>query len=444
MTAADESDLTTATAPAAASKERPGALWRHRVYRRYLGAEAVSLSGSAVSGLALPALAVVELHASSGQVALLAFLGQLPNFVIALPSGALADRYAKRPMMIAGDLVSAAVLASIPLVALLGTLTVVQLYAVAVLLGTAKVVHDAAAVSYLPAVVEPALLQGANSRLSAVFSLADSAGSSAGAALVAALGAARSVTADAVSYLASAWLVAGIRAAEPAPVQSGRRLRAEIWEGLVYVARHRVIRPVIAAIAVASFAQGIVSTYWIFYLLTGLHFSATALGVMLGCANAGSLAGALLAPRMTRRLGPGPLMIITLLGLPLTQTPLLIAGPGRLWQIVLGAALAVQLFCTAACGTTQRTVRQMICAPRLQGRMQQASTTLTAGSRPFGALVAGGLAELAGVRPVLVLGTVLLLAPVAVMCLSPLRTLHALPASPQPAVPQARNGLTRP
>jgi MFS-type transporter involved in bile tolerance (Atg22 family) len=444
VTAADKSDLTAATPPTATSKEESGSLWRHRVYRRYLAAEAVSVTGSAVSGLALPALAVVALHASSGQVAVLALLGQLPNFLVALPSGALADRRAKRPLMIGGDLACAVVLASIPLIALLGTLSVLQLYAVAVLLGTAKVVHDAAAVSYLPAVVEPALLQGANSQLSAVFSLADSARSSAGAALVAAVGAARSVTADAVSYLVSAWLVAGIRVPEPSQGESGRRLRAEVWEGLVYVARHRVIRPVILAIAAASFAQSVISTFWIFYLLTRLHFSATALGVMLGCANAGSLAAALLAPRMTRRLGPGPLMITTLLALPLTQVPLLLAGPGRLWQVTLGTALAVQLFCTAACGTTQRTVRQMICAAHFQGRMQQASTALTAGSRPFGALIAGGLAALAGVRPVLLVGAVLLLAPAVVMGLSPLRMLRALPSSSRPAVPHARNGATGP
>ncbi|WEH31967.1 hypothetical protein PZB75_00350 [Streptomyces sp. AM 4-1-1] len=123
-------------------------------------------------------------------------------------------------------------------------------------------------------------------------------------------------------------------------------------------------------------------------------------------------------------------MIITLLGLPLTQIPLLLAGPGRLWQVSLGAALNVQLFCTPACGTTQRTVRQMICAPHFQGRMQQASTTLTAGSRPFAALVAGGLAALAGVWPVLVLGAILLLAPAAVMCLSPSGRCAPFPAAP--------------
>ena len=76
----------------------------------------------------------------------------------------------------------------------------------------------------------------------------------------------------------------------------------------------------------------------------------------MGAAALGSCAGALFAPRMTRWFGPGPMMLTALVLTPLTQFPLLLASPGRGWQITIGAALAVQLLCAAAVGTTQRSI----------------------------------------------------------------------------------------
>ncbi len=151
----------------------------------------------------------------------------------------------------------------------------------------------------------------------------------------------------------------------------------------------------------------------------------------MGAATLGSCAGALLAPRMTRWFGPGPMMLAALILTPLAQIPLLLASSGRSWQIAIGAALAVQLFCAAAAGTTQRSIRQMITTPRLQGRMQAVSSWLTGGSRPFAAPLAGAIGTLHGVRSALIAGTILLLVPVAVLAFSPVRSLRALPV-PEP------------
>ncbi|GAB2882853.1 hypothetical protein GCM10027074_59140 [Streptomyces deserti] len=148
-----------------------------------------------MSTIAIPALAILELRASTTEVAVLAFLGRLPN-AVALWAGAMSDRYAKRPQLIASDLAAAAALITIPADALANELTVVQLYVVVLALGAAQVVHDAAAISLLPVLVEPHQLQGTNARLGAASSVADSAGSNAGAALVGAVGPARSVLAD--------------------------------------------------------------------------------------------------------------------------------------------------------------------------------------------------------------------------------------------------------
>ncbi|MFD4688988.1 MFS transporter [Streptomyces sp. NPDC058463] len=411
--------------------------------RRLIGSECASLSGSAVSTVAIPTLAVLEQQASTTQIAALACLGQLPNAVVALPAGAFSDRYAKRPQMIAADLTAAGALATIPAAAFAGALGLGQLYAVIVVLGVARIVHDGAAISYLPVLLEPQLLQRANSRLGAASSVADSAGSNAGAALVGAFGAARSILADVLSYLVSALLVWRIRTPEPVAAlpQDRRSLARDIGEGLRYVVGQPTIRTTIAALSTLSFGLAIMNTYWAYYLLADLRVSPTAFSVIMGVGGAGSLAGALLAPRIVSRIGIGPTIIIGFVVSPLAQVPLLLAGPGLPWQLALAGTLAVQLCWATASGTSQRSLRQVLCEPRFQGRMQAASTTVTAGARPFAAAVAGALVLLLGVRGTLAVGAVLQVVPVLLLLASPVRTLRDMPAPPAcTAVPPARGG----
>ncbi|MEU4077941.1 hypothetical protein DEJ45_04520 [Streptomyces venezuelae] len=110
-----------------AAGTRKTTAWALPAYRYLLGSEAVTLAGSGVSAVALPALAVLELHATAGQVATLAFLSQLPS-TLALWAGALSDRHAKRLQLLVSDLVAAGVLTTIPAAALAGILTICQLY----------------------------------------------------------------------------------------------------------------------------------------------------------------------------------------------------------------------------------------------------------------------------------------------------------------------------
>ncbi|GAB2992517.1 MFS transporter [Streptomyces pseudoechinosporeus] len=419
--------------PLASAPPQGGAqsLWRHRPYMMYVAGEATSVAGSSVSSVAVPYLAVVELNASTAQVSVLVFLAQLPSLLFALHAGALADRHPKRPLMIGGDLVCVVVVLTLPLAAAFDWLTLQQLMAVAFVQASAGVVHDAAAIAYLPTLLDRSLLQRGNSRIGGLFSVSATAGSSLGAVLVSVLGAARSLLADALSYAVSAWCTTRIRITEPPPPSRTRRarLRTEIAEGVRYVYADATLRTLTLTNSTMSFALGVLNTVWGLYLLRELRFSATAFGLVMGAAALGSCAGALFAPRMTRWFGPGPMMLTALSLTPITQLPLLIASPGRSWQIAIGAALAVQLLCAAAAGTTQRSVRQMITTPCLQGRMQAVSTWLTGGSRPFAAPLAGVIGTLYGVRSALIAGTILLLIPVLVLALSPVRSLRALPGA---------------
>lgn len=410
-------------------------LWRHADFRRYLTGQTASVTGSSISSMALPVLAVLQLNATTGQVALLAFLGQLPPALLALHVGALADRHPKRTQMIIGDLASAAALATVPVAAVLHTLSLEQLMAVAVVQGSAGVLHDAAAISLLPGLVDRSLIQRSNSRVGALFAIATTGGSSLGAALTALLGPARAVLGDVGSYLVSAWCTARIQAREAIPAPAEKQpLRTEIAAGLRYVHGDHRLRVLTWVNATTSFALALLNTLWALYLLRTLSMSATAFGVVLGLGALGAATGALTAPALARRYGPGPMMTTALAITPLTQIPLLLASPGLRWQITIAASLFVQLACAGAAGTTQRSIRQIITTttPGMQARMQAVSTWLTSGARPVAALLAGGLGTWIGVRPALTAGTFLLLVPLLVLACSPLRALRQMPDPPAP------------
>ncbi|MFE3901121.1 MFS transporter [Streptomyces sp. NPDC059153] len=407
-------------------------LWRHHDFRRYLTGQTASVAGTSITQMALPVLAVLHLDATTAQVAWLTFLGQLPPALLALHGGALADRYSKRRQMIAGDLVSAAVLVTVPVSAALGAMTLSQLMIVAVVQGAASVLHDAAAISLLPSLVDRSLIQRSNSRVGALFAIAATAVSHLGAALTAVLGPARAMIGDVASYLISAGCTARIQAREPARARpDARRLGEEIGEGLRYVRGDERLLTLTLVNATTSFTLGLLNTLWALYLFHRPAASPTAFGVIMGVGGVGSLAGALLAPRIASRIGIGPTIIIGFAVSPLAQVPLLLAGPGRGWQIALAGTLAVQLFWATAAGVSQRSLRQILCDPRFQGRMQAASTTVTAGA----------LAILLDVRTVLAVGAILRTIPVLLLLASPVRALRTMPNPPDTkAVPQAREG----
>ncbi|MGW0672594.1 MFS transporter [Streptomyces sp. NPDC002746] len=413
------------------SSAASASLWRHANFRRYLTGQTASVAGSSITSMALPVLAVLQLNATTGQVALLAFLGQLPPALLALHAGALADRHPKRRQMITGDLASAAALATVPVAAALHALSLEQLMAVAVVQGSAGVLHDAAAISLLPSLVDRSLIQRGNSRVGALFAVAASAGSHLGAALTALFGPSRALLGDVASYLVSAVCTARIQTAEPARVRpETRQLRGEIGEGLRYVRGDDRLWTLTLVNATTSFALALLNTLWALYLLRDLEMSASAFGAVLGIGALGAAAGALSAPAVARRYGPGPMMLGALALTPLTQIPLLLASPGVGWELVVGCALIVQLACAGAAGSTQRSIRQIITRSRMQARMQSVSTWLTSGARPVGALLAGGLGTWAGVRPALATGACLLVVPAVVLARSPLRALRQMPERP--------------
>src|SRR5215470_16735049 len=137
-------------------------LLRDRNVALLFGGETVSELGSTVTYLAFPLIAIGVLHASAFAVGVIAAAGNAAWLVVALPAGAWADRVHRRPILIATDLGSALLLASVPAAWALHLLSVTQLAVVAFGTSVLSVIFDVTYPAFLPSILPPEQLVAGN------------------------------------------------------------------------------------------------------------------------------------------------------------------------------------------------------------------------------------------------------------------------------------------
>jgi len=423
--------------------DRPAArsLWRDRRFLRFWSGQAVSQFGDRVTELAMPLIAATTLRASASEVAVLTALLWTPNLA-ALVLGAWADQHArKRRLMVAADLVRAVVLLSLPVAAAAGAVTLGQLYAVALVTGTAKVVFNTSYPSFFAHLVPKASYLDANGKLNTTLSASYVAGPAIGGALVQAVGAPVAVIADAASFLASAFLVGGIRTQEP-PVTGPAPLRRRVRDGMTYIARDPVLRVTLGCATTVNFFTFVAGTGLVVLFATRvLRLSAGGLGLALAIGATGSLVGAVIAPSLSRRWGIGPSIAA---GAFLFPAPIAIAAvaSGPLW--VRGGALALSEF-LAGIGLMLfdiniNSLQAAVIHDGIRSRVSGAYSTLNYGIRPLGALAGGILATAIGLRPTLLAAAAGGALSVLWLVFSPVLRIRALDQAPVAAGRDGRGG----
>jgi predicted MFS family arabinose efflux permease len=381
------------------SGSRPPALWRHRDFMLLWGGQTVSETGSQITLLALPLVAVVLLRASALQVGLLSAAATAAYLLVSLPAGALAERAAKRRLMMWCDLARLAVIGSVPLASAAGDLTLGQLYAVAVASSVFSVFFSVAYPSYLPTLLTHDQLMDGNGKLGTTQSFAQIVGPGLGAALVGLVGAAGAMTGDAISYAVSAGGLLAIRTPErragPAP-GAGPGLRAQIRDGLGYVAREPILRRGLAWSGTANFFVIMVETLGPVFLIRTLHLRPAYVGLLLALGAAGGVAGGLAAGVLARRIGSARLtwLSMTVFSLPGLLIPA--ARPGA-WVLLFAAGWMSWTFSATICSVALLTYRQTTCPPALLARVNACARWVTWGTLPLGSVAGGVLASAIGV-----------------------------------------------
>lgn len=401
---------------------------RNGDFARFWAAEATSAVGSQITAVAMPLLAALSLGASPMSVGVLTAAAGLPHLVFGLFAGAWVDRLRRRPIMIAADIGRAALLATIPLAAWLGALSIELLIAVAFLDGALKVFFDIAYLAYVPTLVSRSQLVEANSKLEATASGAQVVGPALGGAMVRLLGAPLAILADALTFLASALFLRGIRAQEPAPEPTrGSSVLSEVANGCGVVWRNGVLRALALASAVTNFGAFIFLAVYVLYLTRTLGLGPGAVGLVFALGGVGALFGSLLAGTIRARWGIGPTLVssLALFGVfGLTILPAVVF-PRYALPLILVAEF-MQWVVVVIFDINAMSLRQTITPDRLLGRVNGTMRFVVWGIRPAGSLLGGYLGGRIGLPAALAVGGLVMLVSFAPLLVSPIPRLRSL------------------
>lgn len=390
-------------------------------FHRLLAAEVVSNFGSMLSRLAISWLATLVLTASPFEMGLLLVADVVAGAFGSLLLGAVVDRMGKRVVMLAADIARAGLLGLLAWLALAQRLSFWMLVLAGAASGLLTVMFELARSAWVAQCVDATQLPARNAQISAGTSLAETAAFALGGWLYQWLGAVLALLTDAASYLVSALCLRGVRETSVAStLPQGPRdlLRALLIEARSGVSALAAV-PALSAIAIievlVALGMSLAGTSYMIFVTRDLSFDTSVLGLIFATGGIGSLAGAVLAPRLGHRFSSGGAMLLglSLLAFGALCIPL---APG---PTLAGAALLVAHQIIGDGGHTvhdvhDRTLRQTAVSPDLLARVDAGIRTVGQLATLIGAVGGGALATFFGARRALALSAALFASAAAV------------------------------
>ncbi|WP_406835342.1 MFS transporter [Streptomyces sp. AHU1] len=343
-------------------------VFRDRNAGLYLGGVIVSGFGDSAMSLAA-GIWVKTLTGSSSLAALVGFCVWLPTFAGPV-IGTVADRVRRRPLLVATNLVLAAVMTA-PFV-VRSQEQVWLLFAVLTLVGTGMVLTDAAETALVAAAVPDELRGDFNGLVLTAIESMKLLAPLAGAGLFTAFGGPTVALLDAATFVLAAAAFRLIRVQEAPPAARVKRSwTAETAEGARYLQRHPVLRPLVATSGTALVLGALSSTATYAMLDAGLHRSPAFAGVLTSLQGLGSVVSGLAAGTLMRR---WPERTFPAAGLALLAVGVL-ARATPWTPVVLGGSLALGLGLPCPL-VAALTAVQRHTPPELLGRVAATANTL--------------------------------------------------------------------
>lgn len=285
---------------------------------------------------------VKGLTGSSGAAGMTFFALGLGNLAGPL-GGLVADRFRRRPLMIACDCVLGA--SVLVLLFVHDRSEVWLIYLVALLYGAVGTVFYPAQAALLRLMLPEELLADANGALSSMRQGLRIVAPLAGAGLYAAFGGGVVAVVDAATFAGSAFLMSRMRVPETKPEPPEHRFLREVTAGIEHLWRTLPLRQMTTGATVALLVVGFAETL-IFSVIAHLGRPASFFGVLATVQGVGSIAGGVTAASLVRRVGEvrtlgiglglfgvGDLLL-AVNSLPIVLVGFFVAGVGIVWAIV--------------------------------------------------------------------------------------------------------------
>ena len=388
-------------------------------------------SAEQISLAAVPMVAVLSLGAGAAQTGLLSAAQTLPFLLLAIPAGLLADRSSRRRLLVAAEVLRAASLVALVLLAFAGQLSIASLAVLGFIGATGTVAFSVAAPSLVPSLVARDDLPRANARLEVARSIAFAAGPALAGALVGWSGGPPAFVLALLLSSAAVMLLYGVP--EPSrPALPPRHVLHELREGAQLIWRHDLLRPIMWTAVAWNVSWFVLQAAYIPYAVNMIGLSAASIGSTLATYGAGLVVGALLATRLMRALDFGTAVIIG---------PLFSVAAGGVMVATLwwpSAWLAATSFFLFGAGpalwvVSSTTLRQTVTPAAMLGRVSALFLTVNAGSRPLGAALGAGIAAAVGgdngLKACIVVMALGFVVQALIIVFSPLLRLRAMPVA---------------
>jgi H+ antiporter protein len=397
-----------------------------------LFATLVAAAGNGISIVAFPWL-VLQRNGSALEASIVAGAASLPLLFSTLLAGTAVDFFGRKRISILSDVMSAATVVAIPIIAMLFGESAVNVGVLAALAALGALFDPAgmtARVSMLPEATGHAgwTLDRTNGLYEATFNAAYLAGPGVGGLLIATIGGIDTMWVTAGTFVVSIVAVALVRldgAEPPTPEERPEGVWSGMAEGLRFVWNHKVLRT-LALIDLVMMGLYLPMEGVLFPKYFTDRDEPAQLGWALMALSIGGLVGALAYPVLIRHMSRRTTLLVATLTLGVATAVISLLPP--LAVILALCALVGLVYGPVA--PIYNYVMQTQSPPQLRGRVVGVMTSLAYAAGPIGFMVAGPLADAFGLPttflalavPMIVIGLV------AVR----LRSLHELDATPTP------------
>lgn len=371
---------------------------RNRPVRALLVAEVVSMTGSQMSGLALPWF-VLATSGSATRMGLVVTAELVSVALFGVPGGHVAGRIGPRRSLVITNLCAGPLILSVPLLYWAGLLSFPLLLVIAAVFGIFWAPYFAAQRAALPELLgeDEVLVGEANAFLQASQRVTMLLGPVLAGALIGAVGAPAVLVVDAGTFVFALVTIILFVPARDRPVEIDEDARGML-AGLRFVAKNAFLRDWAVIMAVGDAAWQALFAALPFYAFTHYHHDAKVAGILIACFGISAVAGNALSFRLRPRIDPLKLIAggVMCQALPLW----LLVGAGPAWIVAL--ALLLSGF---ANGVINPSLHAMItmripAALRTQGLAAILAVDITLA--PVGYLGAGIVLANYGVTPVFV------------------------------------------
>lgn len=362
---------------------------RNRNYRLLFSAGALTNLGDGLIVLALPWLATLMTR-DPVAIGAVAAAGRVPWLLFALPAGVIIDRSDQRKLIARADLLRAAIVFAILLLALNApTAGAIWLLAgLAFLLGSAEVLRDNAAQTILPSIVDKKDLEVANGQLWSTEQLTGQFIGPPLAGVLIATGIAVPFGIDVAMLVIAAGLVWLITL--PPQLRDNQGFKDALLQGIAFMRGDKDLLRLAIVLGLANFIATATITVQVLFVQDVLGLSAASYGLILSVAACGAITGSLFAPRLTQMFGVQMCLYLSIAAW--------VVGYGSIGVSNQVFVMPLALFIVMAGSMLWNVItvswRQRRIPSALLGRVNSIYRFFGWGSMPLGALAGGAIVAL--------------------------------------------------